>query len=159
MRSDCIPWSAIGLLVLLGCGSDPEAHPDAEGCEHLREGPAAAITAATTADSAPAVDADHRRYDVTLIAVTGGMGGFVRYTAPEAVDYLLFLDADVPVQFLDAANATVTPEESATSSTACSEIRGRHLVPLEVGPYAIQLGPTAATTVSIAVEEAAHDAH
>jgi hypothetical protein len=129
---------------------------DVEGCEHLREGPAVALTATATADTAPAVAADHQRYDVTLIAVTGGQGGFVRYAASAAGDYVFFLGADVPARFVDAAGAAVTPEESASSSTACAEIKGRHLVPLEVGTYGIDLGPTTQTSVGIVVEEAMH---
>jgi hypothetical protein len=139
------------------CGSEtPAPSADAEGCEHLQEGPATAVTAAATSDAAPEIDSDHRRYDVTLTAISGGMGGFVRYAASEATDYVFFSSADVPMQFLDATGTAVTPEASAKSSTGCSEIKGRHLVPLEVGPYSIQLGPTTLTSVSIVVEEAAH---
>lgn len=141
-----------------GCGSEtPPPGPDAEGCEHLREGPAVAVAAAPAADGAPEIAANHRRYDVALTPVAAGNGGFVRYAAPEAGDYLFFLSADVAVQFLDAAGAPVAPEASAKSSTACVEVKGRHVVPLEVGPYAIQLGPTTHGAVSIVVEEAAHE--
>ena len=158
-------WLITGLIIsatVFGCSdkSDGQAHesPDDEGCEHIKGGPAAspAPTAAASADVAPALGSDHRRYDVTLIDVAGGKGGFVKYAASEAADYLFFLSADVPVEFLDGANAPVTPEASATSSSACSEIKGRHLVPLQVGTYAVRLGPTTHDTVSIVVEEAAH---
>jgi hypothetical protein len=157
MRSGWIIIGSVISALALGC-SEKHEDPDAEGCEHLKQGPAAtpAPTAAATADAAPAVAADHQRYDVALIDVAGGKGGFVKYAASEAADYLFFLSADVPVEFLDGANATVAPEESATSSRACAEIRGRHLVPLEVGTYTLRLGPTTETSVSIVVEEAAH---
>jgi hypothetical protein len=158
MNSKWIATSAIVSTLALAC-SETHENPDTEGCEHLREGPAVALTASAGADTAAAVAADHQRYDIALISVTGGMGGFVKYAAPEATDYLFFLGADVPVQFLDAAGATVTPEESASSSTACSEIKGRHLVPLEVGTYGLSFGPTAQTSVSVVVEEAAHEPH
>lgn len=155
-------WIVTGLTIstlAFGCSSSGTPNIDVEGCEHLKEGPPVAVTAAATADLAPAVDADHMRYDVALIDVTGGKGGFVKYAAPEATDYLFFLGADVPVQFLDAANAPVAPEESTTSSTVCTEIKGRHLIELAVGTYAIKIGPTAQTSVGIVVEEAAHAPH
>lgn len=140
-----------------GCGSDtPQPSADAEGCEHLKEGPATAVTAAATEDAAPEIDSDHRRYDVALTSISGGMGGFVRYAASEAADFVFFSSADVPVQFLDATGTMVAPETSAKSSTGCVEIKGRHVVPLEVGPYTLQLGPTTVTSVSFVVEEAAH---
>jgi hypothetical protein len=154
----------ISLLVVtcwaVACSED-HAHedPDVEGCEHLQDGPAVAVTAATAAGATPAVADDHQRYDVTLVAATGGMGGFVRFAAAAASDYIFFLNADVPVQFRDAAGAVVPPEDSASSSTVCTDIKGRHLVPLEVGPYDLQLGPTTATMVGIVVEPAAHADH
>jgi hypothetical protein len=159
MTTRYIVANAIIFSLAVGCSDEPHENPDAEGCEHLREGPAVALTAAAAAGSAPAIMADHQRYDVALVAVTGGMGGFVNYGAPEATDYLFFLDADVPVQFQDATSASVTPEDSAAGSTACADIKGRHLVPLEVGTYTIQIGPTTNTSVGIVVEEAAHEEH
>lgn len=154
-------WIGTGLVVsivmlTLGC-SDKHPSFEEEGCEHLKEGPSAAVTAASGADSAPAVAGDHKRYDVTLIDVGGGKGGFVKFAAAQAVDFVFFLDANVPLEFLDATNMAVAPEASATSSTVCAEIKGRHLVPLEVGTYVLKLGPTTLTSVGIVVEEAAHD--
>jgi hypothetical protein len=158
MKTPRIATIMIGFVLTLACSND-RPHGDAEGCEHLREGPAVTVAATATADAAPSIAADHQRYDVTLVAVTGGMGGFVRYAPGEAADYLFFLSAGVPVEFLDATSAPVAPEESASSSTACAEIKGRHLVPLEVGTSALRLGPTSQTSVSIVVEEAAHPPH
>ena len=160
MRSGWIVTGLVLSTLTLGC-SETHENPDGEACEHLKGGPAAAPapapTAAATADAAPAVAADHQRYDVTLIDVAGGKGGFVKYAASEATDYIFFLGADVPVEFLDAANAPVAPEASASNSTGCAEIKGRHLVPFEVGTYALRFGPTTQTTVSIVVEGAGHD--
>lgn len=155
-------WTVVAAIICsvltFGC-SKSEEHVDAEGCEHLREGPSIAVSAAATGSGAPAIDADHNRYDVTLSAVSGGLGGFVSYAAPEATDYLFFLGAAVPVQFLDAANVVIALEEEATGSTACTEIKGRYLVPLQVGTYTLRLGPTAQTSVAIVVEEAGHAPH
>jgi len=161
-RNRWIVTGAILSTLTLGCSDEhTDADPDLEGCEHLQEGPAVALTATNTADTAPAVLADHMRYDVTLIATTGAtaFGGFVKYAAPEATDFVFYLSADVPVEFLDATGAVVLPETSANSSTACAEIMGRHLIPLEVGTYGLQLGPTTRTSVSVVVEEVAHSPH
>jgi hypothetical protein len=156
MTSRWIVTAAIGSALALGCSEPGEEGADAEGCEHLKEGPAVAVTATAGGEGAPAIDDDHRRYDVALVAVTGGMGGFVTYASPMATDYVFFLGTDVPLQLINAASAPVTPEESATSSPVCTEIKGRYLVPLEVGTYALRLGPTTETSVSIVVEAAAH---
>jgi hypothetical protein len=147
------------IATLAACGgSDDEPSVDAEGCEHLQEGPAAPITASADPAGAPAVDADHRRYDVALVDDGGGQyGGVVSFASAEATDYVLFLDAAVPVAFADAGGAPAAIEESATSSPECAEIRGRHVTELGVGTYYLTLGPTAATTVGIVIEEAAHD--
>lgn len=139
---------AAGLV--LGCG---QPHVDAEGCEHLKEGPPAAVTATAGTAGAPAIKADHQRYDAALVDVTGGKGGHVSYASAEAAHYVFFLDADVPVKFLDSSSNEVVPEESATSSAGCAEIKGRHAVPLGVGTYFLSLGPTSQTSVGIVVEE------
>src|SRR5688572_14994746 len=62
-------------LLATACGDDEEENPDVEGCEHLQEGPATAVTATATSENAPAIRADHRRYDVTLVAGNGGNSG------------------------------------------------------------------------------------
>ena len=141
-----------------GCGSDDDDEPniDVEGCEHLKEGPAVAVTAATSTTGAPAVSNDHKRYDVTLVDVTGGKGGSVSFAADEATDFIFFLNADVPVQFLDATGAAATPESSVNSSTVCTDIRKKHTVPLKVGTYALSFGPTTQSAVSVVIEEAGH---
>jgi hypothetical protein len=149
------------MILAAGCGDDAhEESIDVEGCEHLQEGPAAPITAAADAAGAPAVDDDHRRYDVSLPDVGGGQrGGFVAFAAAEATDYVFFLSADVAVAFTDAGGQPVAIEESTSSSPECEEIRGRHLIELAVGTVAIELGPTAEAEVSIVVEPAGEHDH
>jgi hypothetical protein len=145
----------LSILAFAGCGDDDthdDAAADAEGCEHLQDGPSAAITAATAAAGAPSVDDDHRRYDVTLVDVTGGKGGVVKFAASAAGVHVIFLDADVPLFITDAAGAPVAIEESASSSTACADIRGKHVVELGVGTYNLTLGPTTSTQVGVVVE-------
>ena len=145
------------LLLTSACGGEEEEaeSPDVEGCEHLQEGPATAVSAATGA-GAPAVDDDHRRYDISLGDVTGGRGGDVTFASSEAGDYILFLGAAVPVAVLDAAGATLPFESSSASSTQCAEIKARHVLELGVGTYTLRFGPSSQGSVSLVVEHADH---
>lgn len=148
------------LLAVTACGDEatdggqtPDLDAaDGEGCEHLQEGPGVAITATATASGAPSVDEDHRRYDTALVDVTGGKGGVVDFGASAAGLHVIFLSADVPLFINDATGAPVAIEDSATSSTACADIKGKHVVDLGVGTYHLILGPTTETEVSIVVE-------
>jgi hypothetical protein len=142
-------------VLFVGCGDEESA--DVEGCEHLKDGPASTVNAIAATTGAPEVKADHRRYDITLVDVTGGKGGTVSFAAAEAIDYVIFASADVPVAIKNASGATVAIEETVKSSTECAEIKARHTVPMTVGTHTITFGPTTATSVSIVVEEGAHD--
>ncbi|HVG57065.1 MAG TPA: hypothetical protein VNA24_00820 [Hyalangium sp.] len=146
----------LSAALVMGCGNDEET-ADTEGCEHLQSGPATAVTATANTTGAPAVSNDHRRYDITLTDVTGGKGGSVSFASAEAVDYVLFTSADVPVTVKDSSGMTVAPEESVKSSSTCTEVKGRHTIPLAVGTYTLTFGPTTATTVSLVIEEGSHD--
>jgi len=138
--------------LFLACGNDEET-ADSEGCEHLKEGPSAAINASASGTGAPAVSNDHRRYDITLTDVTGGKGGSVSFASAEAIHYILFTGADVPVAVKDSSGMTVAPEESVKSSSVCTEVKGRHTIPLSVGTYTLTFGPTTLTSVSLVIEE------
>ncbi len=145
-------------LLTAACGGDAEQaaeSPDAESCEHLQEGPATPLTAASGA-GAPAVDDDHRRYDITLTEVPGGKGGDVTFASGEGGDYVLFLDAAVPVSVLDGAGAQVAFESSSASSETCTEIKARHVVELGVGTYTLRFGPSPLSAVGLVVEHGAH---
>jgi hypothetical protein len=146
----------LSAALIMGCG-DEEETADTEGCEHLQGGPTTPVTATAGTTGAPAVSNDHRRYDITLTDVTGGKGGSVSFAAAEAIDYILFTSADVPVIVKDSGGMTVTPEASVKSSSACTEIKGRHTIPLSVGTYTLTFGPTTATTVSLVIEESGND--
>jgi hypothetical protein len=152
---------AIGLLstaLLVGCAGEEET-ADVEACEHLKEGPQTAVTATAATTGAPAVSNDHRRYDITLADVTGGKGGSVSFASAEAAEYVFFLGADVPFKVTSSGGQTVAIEASATSSSECGEVKGRHIVPLGVGTYTLSFGPTSATSVSLVIEEEAHEDH
>lgn len=140
------------------CGEEEEEESaDAEACEHLAEGPSTAVTATVVATDAPAVKDDHRRYDIALVDVTGGKGGTVKFAAAEAGDYIIFTSASVAVSIQDANGQTVTPEASTDRSSECTDVKGRHTVPMKVGTHTITFGPTPETAVSVVIEHGEHD--
>jgi hypothetical protein len=151
LLSACLLSSAL----LVACADSNEA--DVEGCEHLKEGPSAPVTASASTSGAPAVSNDHKRYDITLPAGSGGNVGSVSFASAEAIDYVFFLGADVPVKVTTSSGQEVTFEESATSSEQCGEIKGRHVAPLQVGTYMLTFGPTSQGSVSLVIEETEHD--
>ena len=150
LLSACLLSSAL----LIACNNANEA--DVEGCEHLKEGPASAVTATASTSGAPAVSNDHKRYDITLPAGTGGNVGSVSFASAEATDYVLFLGADVPVK-VTSGSGDVAFEESAKTSEVCTEVKGRYVVPLGVGTYTLTFGPTTQSSVSLVIEETSHD--
>jgi hypothetical protein len=143
-------------LIATACGDDEEENVDVEGCEHLQEGPATPVTATLTG-TPPSVSDDHRRYDITLVDGSGGRTGSVSFAASEATDYVIFTSADVPVTVTNSSGTAVAIEESTKSSSQCTEIKGRHVVPMSVGTHTLTFGPTTATSISIVIEKAAHD--
>ncbi|RKH50601.1 hypothetical protein [Corallococcus llansteffanensis] len=147
-------------LLVVGCGDDAEeeASGDEEGCEHLQEGPAVNVTAAATG-TGPAVSNNHTRYDIALVDVAGGKGGAVSFAVSEATDYVLFTNAPVPVKVTNGSGATVEFEESATSSELCTDIKGRHVVPLTVGTHTLTFGPSTLSSVSLVIEEGGEHDH
>jgi hypothetical protein len=153
-------------LALTACGSDDaEENVDAEGCEHLEEGPAAPVTASAEADitDSPAVATDHKRYDVTLPALAGGSGrgGFVKFQPSEATDYVIFLSATVPLAITDANGTSVPIEDTVDGSDQCTAIARKHVVELAAGTYFFELGgdTTIAASVQLVLEEAAGHEH
>jgi hypothetical protein len=152
MKMKLLSAVLLSSALFLACGEEETA--DSEGCEHLQEGPSASINASASGTDAPAVSNDHRRYDIALADVTGGKGGSVSFASAEAMDYVLFTSVDVPVIVKDSGGMTVIPKESVKSSIVCTEIKGRHTVPLSVGTYTLTFGPTPLTSVSLVIEEA-----
>lgn len=157
---------ALTILILAcvpaaGCGEHREhghENPNAEACEHLKEGPAVAVSAAAAASTdAAKIGNDHKRYDVTLVDVTGGKGGFVSFAAAKEGEYILFTSAPAKLNVKSAAMADVAAESSAASVTECTDVKGRHVYDLKVGTYVIGIGPETADKVSFVVE--ASDAH
>ncbi|WP_257458520.1 hypothetical protein [Archangium lipolyticum] len=144
----CLLSSAL----VVGCGNTSEA--DTEGCEHLKEGPGVSVTATATANGAPAVSNDHKRYDIALPAGTGGNTGSVSFAVGEAAHYVFFLGADVNLGIATSAgSSSVSFESSEKSSEACGEVKGRYVAELQVGTYTLTFGPTSQSSVSLVIEE------
>lgn len=152
LLSACLLSSAL----LAGCGGEKN-EADVEACEHLQEGPAASVTATASASGAPAVSNDHKRYDITLPAGSGGNVGSVSFAAAEATDYVFFTGSTVTLKVTSASGQEVTFEESATSSTECTNVKGRYVAPLQVGTYTLTFGPTSDSSVSLVIEETNHE--
>jgi hypothetical protein len=147
-------------LLTAACGGDdkePE-QDDVEGCEHLQKGPGAPVTAAATG-AGPAVSNDHKRYDITLVDVTGGKGGSVSFAVSEATDYVFYLNAAVDLRVTNSSGAEVPEEEFAGSSATCTDIKGRYVVPLTVGTHTLTFGPSTLSSVSLVIEEGGHHDH
>jgi hypothetical protein len=170
MKTPNCTFALMGLpLALLACGEaddDDHAHgtggatadaaaetPDTEGCEHMAEGPSAAVTAGADRAAAGAIADDHMRYDVTFVdRPDGRKGGLVTFAADETGDFHFFFDAAVPYQVADAAGTAVEVEESSPGTDTCSDIKQWDVVELEVGTYTLTFGPTDAAGVKIVVE-------
>ncbi|EPX55390.1 hypothetical protein D187_009001 [Cystobacter fuscus DSM 2262] len=154
LLSACLLSSAL----LVGCGGEPAEDADAEGCEHLQEGPAVPVTASASSTSAPEVGADHKRYDISLPAGTAGNTGSVSFAADAATDYTFFLSADVSLTLTSSSGQTVSFESSAKNSASCGTIKGRYVAPLEVGTYTLTFGPSSSvSSVSLVIEESGHE--
>ncbi|MBJ6764222.1 hypothetical protein JGU66_25890 [Myxococcaceae bacterium JPH2] len=155
-----LPAVLLFTSLLAACGDDPatSSSVDEEGCEHLQKGPGVSITAVREG-AGPAVSNDHKRYDIALQDATGGKGGAVSFAVTAAEDYVFFTSADVPVTVTTSAGQVVEVEEHATSSASCTDIRGRHVVPLGVGTHTLTFGPTPVNQVSLVIEESGEHGH
>jgi hypothetical protein len=149
----CLLSSAL----VVGCGNTDAA--DTEGCEHLKEGPGVSVTATATASGAPSVSNDHKRYDITLPAGTGGNTGAVSFAVSEPAHYAFFLGSDVNLAITSTTDSSAVSFDSSTkSSEACTEVKGRHVAELLVGTYTLTFSSPTQTRVSLVIEEesAAH---
>ena len=160
-----VPSCALRMLTILmlataaiGCGHDDDhehENPNEEACEHFEKGPPAAVTAAASSSAdAPKINNDHKRYDVKLVDVGGGKGGFVAFAAGKAGDYIFFTDAPVQLSVKSSTMADVPVEKSDAMIAECMAVKGRHVFPLQVGTYVIGIGGAAGEKVSFVVEAA-----
>jgi hypothetical protein len=138
------------LILLAACGSD--SSPDEveiAACANLETGPFQDLTAGPdpVTDLSIEIDDDDVAYRVAL----GTTGGYVFFGATSPADHLFALDTDVAVTFTTQGGDPIEPTSTASSSSACSEIRRMHILPLDTGTYFLQLAPDA-ETVTIVVE-------
>jgi len=140
----------LSAALLASCGGE---NVDTKPCEYLQEGPASSVTASASATGAPAVSADPRRYDISLIDVTGGKGGSVSFSVAEAGDYTLYLNGEVPVNVTNASGQRLEVTVSGTGSSECTEIKRRHTFTLAAGMHSIAFGPTTVSSVSLVIDQ------
>lgn len=153
MRSHHGILAAATTVALVACGGGHEDEDiDAEACEHLASGPYTPVTATATSTGAPAIADDHMAYTITLPAGGAGNSGFVSFAAAELGYYGVFFDQAVTATFTTSAGAPITPAESTTSSPACAEVRGRYMVPLEVGTAFLELSSPTVSSVNLVIE-------
>jgi hypothetical protein len=139
------------LLLLAACGSDGSPDPvEVEACAHLATGPFQDVIAGPdpVTDLAIEIDDDDVAYRVDL----GDAGGYVFFGAQAPGELLFAMDADVGVTFTTQAGAPVEPDSTGTGSSACSDIRRKHVLTLGTGTYFLELAPDA-DQVTIVVEE------
>jgi hypothetical protein len=134
-------FGALCAVALASCGDETkpeEENPNAEACEHMEMGPETGVPAAATASaSAPKIDSNHRRYDVTTMAVSGGKGGYVTFAPTAAADYIFFTSEPVTLSVKSAAGADVAAKSTAASIPECTDVKGRSVYPLQVGTYIV----------------------
>lgn len=151
-------------LLLAACGDDHDDHDHGEEslefelCEHMKEGPSAAVTAADDAmASLDDVSTEHTRHDITLVDMGGMMGGFVAYQAAEAGDYVIGInDSSIPLKVWDGTMTELTIEGTAPNDE-CAEVQENRTVELGVGMYILEFGPTAASQVQVVIEHGSHE--
>lgn len=149
--------ATLAASLLSSCGGDDPGHEgedvDAEGCEHLSEGPYTPIAAATERSAAaPAVGADHMAYSISLPA---GAAGHVTFAVDAAGEHVLFFDQAVTVKVFSASGTEVPIEASAPGSDACDEVKGRHTIDLAVGTHILEISAAGSLAlVNLVIEEA-----
>jgi hypothetical protein len=159
-------WLLALSVGVAGCGEEEEAAAtpegeehslEEEGCEHMKEGPSMSVTASAQAEGAPVGAGEHTRFDIALVDVEGGKGGYVTIEADEDGEFVLFLGADVPVTISDGGGAEVAVEGSEPVAL-CTEVAVAHTFDLEVGAYTLFVGPTEASELRLVFEHAgAHE--
>jgi hypothetical protein len=158
----CIVLLAATLLVP-ACGDDDkkEEDPAAEACEHLAGTSSPVTAAAAGATDAPAVAANHKRYEVTLPDATGAAGkqGVVKFASTMAGEMQVFLSADVPLKVASSSGTELAPEGGKQTTTPCTQLKAWYVYDVEVGSYNLTLGGAGNTTASIGVviEAGAHE--
>jgi hypothetical protein len=159
-----ISLSCLALLTSLAlcaaCGDEHAETPADDGCEHMINGPSAALTAiAEPEGDAPDMVEHHVRYDITLAGDAAPYGGHVDLIMDEQGEYVIFLSPGVPLTLLDSSGEDVPPEVIDLDVKACAEVSAGYTFDLGVGTYRLILGPSDEPQVRVVVVDAAGDAH
>jgi hypothetical protein len=149
------------LLAAPACDDHDHEHesPAEDACGHFADGPAASITATDDPGTAPAADALHTRYDVTLADMGGTPGGFLKVAVAEAGEYFFFVDGGATLTLEDSGAAAVTPEASGTTQADCAVVDAWYQFDLEVGTYTVEVAAAAGTTTFSFVRNMADGDH
>lgn len=141
------------------CDDHDHDSPAADACGHFANGPAAPITASDDPDTAPAADALHTRYDVTLADMGGTPGGYLKVAVDEAGEYFFFVDGGATLSVEDSAAAALTPEASGTTQADCAVVDAWYQFDLDVGTYTVEVAAGAGTTTFSFVRNSAEHDH
>lgn len=150
---------------ITACGEDHDDHDHgeeevvfAEFCEHLAEGPEIAVTASADAAAAPAADAEHTRYDITLVDDGNGMfvGSITR--AIDAEDQIVALTEAIPYTVFGSDGTEVAIHEDLGAPSECTLIASARHFEMPIGTVTLTFGPTDVQTFSMAVEASDHGA-
>lgn len=135
-------------------GHDDEDPAAADACEHLRNGTVTPVTASLDPRDAPAIAANHRRYDVSLVDLgDGNFGGVVSFDAPVAGDYVLFLDTNVGVVAEGPGGALVVVHDSHVGSAICpTTVAISHRISMEAGRHTLDFGPDDVALLRLTLE-------
>lgn len=123
-----------------------------EGCQYLKQGPSAALTASAEDATAPAILSDNRRYDVTLPQNGLARGGVLKFEVAAAAEWSFYTDRDVFFVVRDAAGMTLAGARI-PGSKFCPEIYSHRAYELKQGTYYIELESSSETMVKLVVKE------
>lgn len=152
-------FTMLATSTLAACHDDHDHEdPTAEACEHLG-GPPTPITAAANNTSAPAIAADHKRYELTLPDGASGKTGVVSFTSAQKGHLIVFLSADVPLSMKGASGVDATLNESSKTGFPCAQLKASYEYEVGIGRYDLTFGGGGNTvaTVSVVLESEQHE--
>ena len=122
-----------------------------EGCEHLQQGPATAVTAGAEATGAPAGYFEHQRVDVTLADDgNGGFEGYLTLNIPAAGEAVFVLDPTTTLG-LSAGGTAITAESSEDNPSECAAASRLVIFDVGVGEHILHVQSAAGSTASAEV--------
>ena len=163
-RNTRLIWIAAAALSVTasGCGDDHHHDHaiDDHACGHVANGPFGSVTAGADADAAPDAINEATWYTVSLPLIDDGPErlGYLALTINVDDDYGFFLDADVPLEVVDAAGTTLPVSSSGDGSGICAITRYA-VYELSVGTHDVIIGPTELEEINLIVEELEDDGH